>query len=348
MIRFLVLCSFIFVSCSKQDSSYAKTENENNSNTSSLNRERVDSLLVSNNIFQISYNEKYEQPNWVKYTVRDIIKNADRAGIQFYTVDSIYTSDDDDYYSNRWDRGHMAPAGSFNDSYEDLYSTFSYINVALQYDDLSGNPIDSNGKIIWDNTFGGKKNDIYGSTLVYSNNSIFISGQRPIKNKFSLNGIINITNKNIKDFVYNKDDIKKTFEEIKKKWAQIDFVVHAIAFSDKSELSGEYLNTTRENFLKSMLISCFSFTEVSKESLKVMNEISDESMINTSPSPSMGSEDFAFMLQEKPGSYIWIGNGDKEGSCMLHNPGYDFNDEILPIGATYWVNIAEEILSPIS
>ena len=137
MIRYLILCSFFFVSCSKQVSSYVKTENENNSNTSSLNRERVDSLLVSNNIFQISYNEKYEQPNWVKYTVRDIIKNADRAGIQFYTVDSIYTSDDDDYYSNRWDRGHMAPAGSFNDSYENLYSTFSYINVALQYDDLN-------------------------------------------------------------------------------------------------------------------------------------------------------------------------------------------------------------------
>jgi len=137
MIRFLILCSIFFITCSKQDSSSVKTENENNSNTSSLTRERVDSLLVSNNIFQISYNEKYEQPNWVKYTVRDIIKNADRAGIQFYTVDSIYTSDDDDYYSNRWDRGHMAPAGSFNDSYENLYSTFSYINVALQYDDLN-------------------------------------------------------------------------------------------------------------------------------------------------------------------------------------------------------------------
>ena len=137
MIRFLIICSFFFASCSKQNSSYVKTEDENNPNTSSLNRERVDSLMVSNNIFQISYNEKYEQPNWVKYTVRDIIKNADRAGIQFYTVDSIYTSDDDDYYSNRWDRGHMAPAGSFNDSFENLYSTFSYINVALQYDDLN-------------------------------------------------------------------------------------------------------------------------------------------------------------------------------------------------------------------
>ena len=137
MIRYLIVYLIFFASCSKQDSSYVKTENETNSNTNSLNRERVDSLLVSNNIFQISYNEKYEQPNWVKYTVRDIIKNADRAGLEFYTVDSIYTSDDDDYYSNRWDRGHMAPAGSFNDSYENLYSTFSYINVALQYDDLN-------------------------------------------------------------------------------------------------------------------------------------------------------------------------------------------------------------------
>ena len=68
-------------------------------------------------------------------------------------------------------------------------------------------------------------------------------------------------------------------------------------------------------------------------------------MVNLSPTPSMGSEDFAYMLQEKPGSYIWIGNGDGEGSCMIHNPGYDFNDKVLPIGATYWVELAEHILS---
>ena len=137
MIRFLFLFFLLSTSCSKQESTSSQTQIDNNSNTSLLNRVRVDSLLVSNNIFQISYNEKYEQPNWVKYTVRDIVKNADRDGIEFYTVDSIYTSDDEDYYSNRWDRGHMAPAGSFNDSYENLYSTFSYINVALQYDDLN-------------------------------------------------------------------------------------------------------------------------------------------------------------------------------------------------------------------
>ena len=80
---------------------------------------------------------------------------------------------------------------------------------------------------------------------------------------------------------------------------------------------------------------------------KVAQQVVGEDRVNLSPTPGMGSEDFAYMLQEKPGSYIWIGNGDGEGSCMVHNPGYDFNDEILPIGATYWVKMAEEILSPI-
>ena len=72
--------------------------------------------------------------------------------------------------------------------------------------------------------------------------------------------------------VEDKSEIVKLFEDIKNKWGELDFVVHAIAFSDRSELSGEYLNTTRENFLKSMLISCFSFTEVAKEASKIMKE----------------------------------------------------------------------------
>ena len=68
--------------------------------------------------------------------------------------------------------------------------------------------------------------------------------------------------------------------------------------------------------------------------------------------PTMGSEDFSFFLQEKPGCYFVIGNGDgahREGGhglgpCMLHNPSYDFNDELIPLGATAWVRIAEEWL----
>jgi enoyl-[acyl-carrier protein] reductase I len=70
--------------------------------------------------------------------------------------------------------------------------------------------------------------------------------------------------------VENKDDITKTFSEIKNKWGEIDFVVHAIAFSDRAELSGQYIDTSRENFTKSMLVSCFSFTEIAKEASKIM------------------------------------------------------------------------------
>ena len=72
--------------------------------------------------------------------------------------------------------------------------------------------------------------------------------------------------------VEKKEDVVRTFDDIKNKWRNLDFVVHAIAFSDRSELSGEYINTSRENFLKSMLISCFSLTEVAKEASKIMSK----------------------------------------------------------------------------
>jgi amidohydrolase len=69
--------------------------------------------------------------------------------------------------------------------------------------------------------------------------------------------------------------------------------------------------------------------------------------------PTMGAEDFAFMLQAKPGAYCFIANGDGShremghggGPCMLHNPSYDFNDDLIPLGATYWVRLAEEWLA---
>ncbi|MFO0917874.1 MAG: M20 aminoacylase family protein [Planctomycetaceae bacterium] len=61
--------------------------------------------------------------------------------------------------------------------------------------------------------------------------------------------------------------------------------------------------------------------------------------------PCMGGEDFSFMLQEKPGSYVWIGNGPAENGRMLHNPRYDFNDEILPLGASYWARLVETLLA---
>ena len=68
--------------------------------------------------------------------------------------------------------------------------------------------------------------------------------------------------------------------------------------------------------------------------------------------PTMGAEDFAYMLQERPGCYAFIGNGDGDhremghggGPCMLHNPSYDFNDDLIPLGATFWVRLAEKWL----
>lgn len=82
----------------------------------------------------------------------------------------------------------------------------------------------------------------------------------------------------------------------------------------------------------------------SKIAAEVAAEIAGFENVDLNPIPSMGAEDFAFMLQKKPGCYIWIGNGTSAGNCLLHNPHYDFNDDILPIGAAYWVKLVEKIL----
>ena len=63
------------------------------------------------------------------------------------------------------------------------------------------------------------------------------------------------------------------------------------------------------------------------------------------PTPSMGSEDFAFMLHARPGCYVWLGNGPSDGGRVLHNPRYDFNDAALPVGTRYWVKLVESELA---
>jgi hippurate hydrolase len=78
--------------------------------------------------------------------------------------------------------------------------------------------------------------------------------------------------------------------------------------------------------------------------LKAAVAVAGDEGVNRDPVPCMGSEDFAFMLQEKPGCYLWIGNGASHDGCLLHNPHYDFNDDILPVGAAYWVKLVELVL----
>ncbi|HEX2117194.1 MAG TPA: M20 aminoacylase family protein [Alphaproteobacteria bacterium] len=78
--------------------------------------------------------------------------------------------------------------------------------------------------------------------------------------------------------------------------------------------------------------------------VQIAGEIVGPDNVNPSYEPTMGGEDFAFMLQAKPGAYIFIGNGSGEGGCYLHNPHYDFNDEALPLGASYWARLVERTL----
>ena len=69
-----------------------------------------------------------------------------------------------------------------------------------------------------------------------------------------------------------------------------------------------------------------------------------EEQVMTDVKPAMGSEDFAFMLQKRPGAYICIGAGETANDPPLHNPHYDFNDAILPLGAAYWVELVKQQL----
>jgi len=77
----------------------------------------------------------------------------------------------------------------------------------------------------------------------------------------------------------------------------------------------------------------------------VANEIAGAGQVNPATTPTMGGEDFSYMLNARPGNFIFIGNGDTPG---LHNTGYDFNDEIIPYGVSYWVRLAETRLAQIA
>ena len=70
-----------------------------------------------------------------------------------------------------------------------------------------------------------------------------------------------------------------------------------------------------------------------------------EGAVAADAQPTTGSEDFAFFLEKVPGCYVFIGNGlGEQGGCMVHNPGYDFNDRVLATGASYWVRLAQTYL----
>ena len=83
----------------------------------------------------------------------------------------------------------------------------------------------------------------------------------------------------------------------------------------------------------------------SDKAAEIAKHIVGEANIVRNPPASMGAEDFAYMLEQRKGAYIWLGAGEAQPGKMLHNTGYDFNDDILPIGASYWARLVETELS---
>lgn len=117
-----------------------------------------DSINWDTPYYTIIYSEKLEQPKQVWYSVACPHGMASRVGMDFYTEDSIKTSDNKDYENNEWDKGHMAPAASLNCDKNMLWETFSYMNCALQQQSLN--------RGVW------KKLEIQERELAKVNNSV--------------------------------------------------------------------------------------------------------------------------------------------------------------------------------
>jgi hippurate hydrolase len=77
---------------------------------------------------------------------------------------------------------------------------------------------------------------------------------------------------------------------------------------------------------------------------RVGERIFGKGNVVTDVEPTMGGEDFSYMLQARPGAYIWLGQGGGPGGCFLHNPKFDFNDEVIPLGAGYLAALVEDAL----
>ncbi len=94
-------------------------------------------IQVKTPYFFITYNEKKEQPTSAVYYVNSRNCGVKRDGLDFYTNDSIKTSDNNDYYNNVWDKGHLVPAANFRCSESGMIASFTYLNCALQHQDLN-------------------------------------------------------------------------------------------------------------------------------------------------------------------------------------------------------------------
>ena len=114
---------------------------------------------------------------------------------------------------------------------------------------------------------------------------------------------------------------------------RIEQIVHNIADAHNAEATVKY----RRGYPVT-----YNHPEQTDFSVEIAGEIAGSDRVNAAAMPTMGGEDFSFMLEARPGSFIFIGNGD---TAALHHPEFDFNDEIIPYGISYWVKLAETALT---
>ena len=131
-------------------------------------------------------------------------------------------------------------------------------------------------------------------------------------------------------------------------WASIPGVeIVALCEQDESRLRDVVEGTAKVHGAKATLTYRRDYPVTSNHPLQtefaaaVAGQVVGTGSVDSNTPPLMGAEDFSFMLEARPGAFIFIGNGDSAG---LHNAGYDFNDDVIPIGASYWARLVETAL----
>jgi hippurate hydrolase len=98
--------------------------------------------------------------------------------------------------------------------------------------------------------------------------------------------------------------------------------------------------TAKLNFMRNYPATV-NAEEQTQKAADIAARIVGEDRVNRDTPPVMGGEDFSFMLNARPGAFIFIGNGD---TASVHHPEYDFNDDIIPVGCSYWAKLVEELM----
>ena len=166
--------------------------------TSLIGQDLRDSVYIKTPIFEVWYNEVYEQPIKLIYKSTNRTKNVDRGSMDFKTEKLYHTSDKADYYKNIYDKGHLAPAATFSDNIENLKQTFSYLNCALQNQYMN--------RVEWRMLESKERKWDDEQTLVVTINLIFDEGHVVLPTGG------HIPTRMVKHILFTKDNIYKCFD----------------------------------------------------------------------------------------------------------------------------------------